>query len=226
MTVSAPSKPRSIPFVGRMRRTLTRLRQLHPPVVLFVRATPEMCLQTLVIAAKPSQHRLHLRDLFADGRRYYIDLTREGFRLNSNSRLLWGRRRDRTDFAATLYGSVTALSDEITSVRLHARSRWFYTLRGLLIPAWISAIVLSLPWPLTVQLAVCALLFALAFVSQRLSSALQAIEMVFFVQKALGDLPPAELKELAPAGPDVVQDTTNREFRAAWQRFYEQHREE
>src|SRR5215213_7613053 len=94
------------PIFGLFGRFLVRFRQLHPPVVLFVRAAQDVTLHTLVTAAKPSQHRLHLRELFTEGRRYYIEPTKEGFRMTSNSRLLWSSRRDRTAQAATLYGTL------------------------------------------------------------------------------------------------------------------------
>src|SRR5688500_14692193 len=126
----------TFPFFNVPRRIITRLRRLHPPVILFIHAAPTQCLRTLADAAKPSQNRLHLRDLFAEGRRYYIQPTKEGFRMTSNSRLLWGKQRERSSFAATLYGTFSTPSEQITTIQLHIKSNWLYELRGLFVPAW------------------------------------------------------------------------------------------
>ena len=222
--MAAFASPR--PIFGLFRRSLTRFRQLHPPVVLFVRAAPDVTLHTLVTAAKPSQHRLHLRELFTEGRRYYIEPTKEGFRMTSNSRLLWSRRRDRTAQAATLYGTFTTLGEDITAVRLTASARLFHALRAFFLPVWMALIALSVPWPIVVRIGASVLLLLLAWAGHRLTAALQAVEMVFFVQKVLSDLPAVELPELNAAQPEVVQHGANADFRAQWQRFYEEHREE
>jgi hypothetical protein len=81
-----------------------------------------------------------------------------------------------------------------------------------------------MPWPRLVSIGIVVLLFALSLLGHRFNAALQASEMIFFVQKALEDLPPAELSQLAPAGPEVVTHQAD-EFRQQWQKFYEEHRE-
>jgi hypothetical protein len=211
------------PIFGLFRRALIRVRQLHPPVVLFVRAAPDETLHTLMAASKPSQHRLHLRELFTEGRRYYIEPTKQGFRMTSSSRLLWSQRRDRTAQAATLYGTLTTIGGDITVVRLHANARPFHALRAFFLPVWMSLIALSMPWQLPVRVGASLLLLLLAWAGHRLTAALQTVEMVFFVQKVLGDLPAVELPELNAARPEVVQHGANADFRAQWQRFYEEH---
>jgi hypothetical protein len=199
---------------------LQRLRRLHPPVVVAVRATPEACLQALEAASRPRLERLHLRDLYAGGRRYYLEPRPNGFRLRSNTKLLWGPSRARTPFAATLTGAFAPLAADAVSLRLEARSGWLPGARGLLFPVWTSAIALAMPWPPGLRLAAVALLLALAWTGNRLHAALEAAEMVFFVQKTLADLPPADLPELRAAAPDVVADGTRRDFDDQWRKFH------
>src|SRR5215207_10015722 len=97
------------------------LWQLHPPVALVVRASQRQCLQTLFIAAKPSAERLHLRNVFVGGRRYYLQPQPDGFKLTSDNRLLWGGRRNRSRMAAVVYGKFSSTGEDITLVRLHSR---------------------------------------------------------------------------------------------------------
>lgn len=208
------------------RHLVSRLRYLHPPVVILVRAAPGACVATLMKAAKPSLDRLHLRDLYLEGRRYYIEPQRDGFRLTSNSKLLWGTNRARTPFAATCFGTLSPLGDGVTCVRLRVQTNWLFTLRGFLVPAWISIIALTMPWDSALVLLPILMLFLLAGLANRLNAALQASEMIYFVQKALDDLPSADLPELSPASPDVVPHVQNRDFREQWTKFYEQHRDE
>jgi hypothetical protein len=200
------------------------LWQLHPPVVLLVRASPAACVQTLVSAARPSLNRLHLRNLFIDGRRYFVQPTRDGFRVTINSKTFEGGRRRRTAFAATVSGAVRALDEETTLIRLNARIHLFYVLRGLFMPLWMSGILLFMPWQRGVIAGLIIVLFTLAWVGHRFNAALQAADMVYFVQKALEDLPPVEAPALEAGRGDVVTPPHNRDFREQWERFYEERR--
>jgi hypothetical protein len=197
-----------------------RLWALHPPVACVVRATPTACLQTLVTAARPSQDRLHLRDLFHEGRRYHIEPRADGFRMTSTTRPLWGNRHSRTRVAAILSGTLSSVQsdDAITSVRLSWRISLPYAISACFAPAFISAILVSMPWGARVIVPLIAALFVLSWIGHGLNAALQVNEMVFFVQKALDDLPPAEVAELSASVPHVVQAA---DFYAAWQKFYE-----
>jgi hypothetical protein len=191
------------------------LWQLHPPVALVVRATQMNCLQTLVIASKPSTQRLHLRNLFTEGRRYYIQPQTDGFKLTSDNRLLWGRRR-RTQVAAVVFGKFSSPQDEITFIRLHSRMHIPYLVSGLLIPVFFTSIVVMMPWSRATISVLVTLLFFLSLIGHRFNAALQVNEMIFFVQKALEDLPPVEVMELPSSGPDVVMT----DFREQWYKFY------
>lgn len=202
---------------------LHRLWYVHPDVRLTIQAAPGDCLRAIADAAKPSLNRLHLRNLFADGRRYYLDPLKDGFWMTSNSKIPW-RRRARTGFAAVLYAEFSPLSEGATLIHLRARMRILFFLDIFLIPLFISSILIFAPWPRSVIGSLSIALFGLSWVWHRLTAALQATDMVYFVQKALEDIPAAKIPKLAPPAPEVI--TPNREFREQWQKFYQQHQDE
>jgi hypothetical protein len=187
--------------------------------VLTVQASPAVCLRTLATAARPSQERLHLRDLFTEGRRYYLHPSRKGFRLTSNSRVPW--RRGRTGFTAVVSGTFSPAGD-VTRILLRARITIPYLVQVFFIPVFISSIIIFAPWQRPVIGAAILLLFGLSWFGHRLNAMLQAGEMVFFVQKALEDLAPADIP-LIPANSDNTV-TLEREFRQQWNKFYEEHK--
>ena len=206
----------SIPPSRPQRLRWQALWQLHPPVALVVRASQSRCLETLLVAAKPSANRLHLRNLFAEGRRYYIQPQGDGFRLTSDNRLLWGGRRNRSRVAAMVYGKFSSPADDITFIRLHARINVVYLASALILPVFFTSIVVYMPWSRAVVSLIIVLLFTLSLLGHRFNAALQVNEMVYFVEKALEDLPPAELAGLPASGPDVVMS----DFREQWYKFY------
>jgi len=209
------SVPRSRP----QRLRWQALWQLHPPVALVVRASQGKCLQTLAAAAKPSADRLHLRNLFMSGRRYYIQPQEDGFKLTSDNRLLG--RRSRSRVAAVVFGKFSSPDGEITFIRLHSRVNFTHLLSGLLLPIFFTSIVVHMPWPrLAISIAVL-LLFSTSLLERRFDAALQVNEMVYFVQKALEDLPPVEVSALPASGPDVVLT----DFREQWYKFYREQME-
>lgn len=185
-----------------------------------MRASPTACLQTLAVAAKPSADRLHLRNVFAGGRRYYVQPQTDGFRITSDNKLPWGGRRRRSSIAAVVWGNFSS-SEDLTFIRLHSRMNVAYLLRGLLLPIFFTSIVAYMPWNRVVIVVLVALLFALSLVGHRFDAALQVNEMIYFVQKALADLPPAEVSQLPPTGPDVVVS----DFREQWYKFYREQTE-
>jgi hypothetical protein len=214
------------PFSNAFQRIYSRVWSLHPPVLLIVHASRGKTLEILALAAKPSQQRLHLRDLFLQGRRYYISPHRDGLRVQCNSRYLWGGRR-RTPFTAELIGALSPVTDDITSVRLRVRTVWFHVLRGLFIPAWMSAIVVSIHvYPIEFRVMLVTALFILSILGHRFSAALQASHLIFFVQKALEDLPPVEVPQLAAAGSTVINQPRREAFRSEWEKFYAEHKNE
>jgi hypothetical protein len=203
---------------------LRRLWYVYPPVALTIKATRGECLRALALASRPDVERLHLRNLFTDGRRYYLDPRKTGFRLTSNSILPW-RRRARTTIAAILLAEFSDAGEGATHLVLRARMRLFYLGESLVIPGFITSLLVFMPWSKLAILLLTLALFSLSWLAHRLTATLQAAEMVFFVQKALEDIAPVEIPILGTGDePDVI--TQERDFREQWQKFYEAHREE
>jgi hypothetical protein len=196
---------------------------VHAPVVVTVQATPPVCLLTLSLAARPSLKRLQLRNLFSEGRRYYFHPQPAGFRLLCNSAISWNRHA-RTATAATVIGRFSPLGEGATAVHLQARWRLFYLLDVFLIPAFIMSILVFTPWPNWLTTLLASLLLGLSWLWHRLNAVLQATDMIYFVQRALEELPAANTPLLPVPAPEVV--TPDSAFREAWDAFYREKTED
>ncbi|MBK8022693.1 MAG: hypothetical protein IPK19_14980 [Chloroflexi bacterium] len=204
------------------------LWRLYPPVSLAVGASSEECLRTLSDGARPSTARLHLRDLFVEGRRYYIMPKGDGFKITSDNRPLWGRRRQRTPVSAYLNGSFTTVqgSSIVTLVRLDARMYRLSFFGALALPTFFTSIVVFMPWDAPVLGVLIAAMYVCSLLGHRVNAALQVNEMVYFVQKVFEDLPPAMVAELPDRGPEMVvaaEALPNDDFAAEWARYYREH---
>ncbi|MBL8134044.1 MAG: hypothetical protein JNL42_19435 [Anaerolineae bacterium] len=211
---------------GLNRFLWTALWRLYPSVSLAVGATREACLQTLGEAARPSAARLHLRDLFVEGRRYYIQPQENGFKITSDNRPLWGRRSQRTAVSAYLTGTFSSVEggSVVTLVRLHARMYRLSLLGALALPTFFTSIIAFMPWEPAILVILAAALYGSSLLGHRLNAALQVNEMVYFVQKAFEDLPPAVVSELPGRSPDMVVDPgAPGDFAAEWARYYREH---
>lgn len=205
-------------------RPLRALWQVHPPVTLMIGAAPEACLHTLLTATRPSTSRLHHRELFHDGRRYYVQRQSGGFRLTSDTRVFWGSKRQRTRSVTLVTGAFSrggSDSQPVTFLRLRAQMKLAAALSALLLPAFISSILIALPWDPAAVLVLIAALFSLSWVSQRFNAAYQANEIVYFISRVMEDLPAVEVAALPERGPDVVIDPAERTFLSEWERFYD-----
>ncbi len=200
-----------------------RIWRVHPPFALTVKASRAECLRAIVLAAKPDVDRLHLRNLFTDGRRYFLDPRKTGFRLTSNSKISW--RRARTGIAAVMYAEFSDAGDGATHIVMRSRMRLFYLGEAFLIPAFITSLLIYAPWSRLLIAGLIVTLFTLSWLAHRLTATLQATEMVYFVQKALEDIAPVEIPVLSAGGePQII--TQDKEFREQWQKFYEAHKSE
>lgn len=200
---------------------LERLWYVHPVTVITVHSTPIDCMQALQSAARPSLQKLHLRNLFTDGRRYFIDARKEGFLMTSNSKIPW-RRRARTSVAAIVQGTISPLGEEMSRIQIQARMRLFFFLDIFLIPFFITSILVFAPWPRLLIAIFVILLFGLSWAWHRLTATLQAADIIYFVEKALEDQSPGVMPMLAQGTPQVI--TQDGEFQEQWQKFYEQHK--
>ncbi len=205
-----------------MQRLWRSLWRVHEPVVLTVDAPRTQCVHTLIEAARPSQARLHLRDLFASGRRYYLQAQGEGFTLRSDSTLPWNRRR-RTRHLAVIEGRLSSVG-ALTIIHLNAWLRTRYLLVALLLPTWMAGLLAYAAWPLAVKLALSAVLYGSALAAVWLEAAMQAHEMIVFVRKALEDLPRGEVAQLMTEVDQVVASSSAAAFSSEWERFVDEMR--
>lgn len=210
------------------RHTLRdRLRSLlwvvTRPADIFVRARPEICLRTLVTAAKPSTKRLHLRDVFVQGRRYTIRETKRGFQLTTDSAVYWSRRR-RTRSCAVLIGSFSSVGEDITRVHLESYTSLENALTAFVLPVLIVPILIAMPWwPLPLKVFSASALVIGSWIANRYNASLEATEMIYFVQKALDDLESAEILPLSSSVIDI--SSVQADFVSEWERFIEKHEE-
>jgi hypothetical protein len=191
---------------------------IQPERVLLVKATPDQCMHTLARAARPSTERLHLRNLFSDGRRYYLKPTDTGFQLNSTSRIPWRRGRGR--IASVLLGNCSEIDAGVTRIDLRARMTFTHFADVFLLPGWMGLLLISGPLPLPLGVGLSVVLLALSWIWHWYAAVLQATEMTYFVQVALDDLPAATIPELRSS-----DNVIHAEFQQQWQKFYEQHKD-
>lgn len=204
------------------RRVFSPLWAVPPVVDFTVQAPLPECTRRIAEAARPSLNRLHLRNLFADGRRYYLNPSPQGFRMTSSSKIPW--RRARTTQAAVLNAELIPASETTTRIRLQSRMRLFYFLDSFIVPGFMTSILVFLPLPPLLMATLIAALFFLSWAGHRLTAELQTVDMVYFIRKALEDVTPGIAGTLGAGGPDVVRSGSG--FQQAWERFYTQHQNE
>jgi hypothetical protein len=201
---------------------LGRVWFLHPPHVMIVALSRGAALQVLGTAAKPSTTRLHLRNVFAQGRRYGVYwLGDNRFQLMTTSKVAWHYRR-RTNPTSVMFGTLTPIDAQTTRLELTSHIRLFYLLEFLLLPTFVSSLIVSMPWGAPTVLGLVLALYSLSWFAHRYTAALEAQEMVFFVEKAFEEYLPRLSAPLAEGGNLVYDAPNGRGFERAWQNFYEQ----
>ena len=197
--------------------------------VLLVRATPAACVQMLNEAAQPSRKRLHLQELFVDGRRYELRERGDQFEVQTTSSHYWRytegifQLRRRTRPVARLTGQMSRVGDDYTRIVMSARIRRLYLLDVIWIPLFVTSIVVPMPWEWWLRGGLVLLLFGLSYTYHYYNAAYQANEMAFFVEKALQDHLVTGLPSMGAQTEDVVR--MNADFEQEWERFYQQRRD-
>src|SRR5690348_5790797 len=97
-----------------------------------------------------------------DGRRYYVDVLKDGFQMTSNTSLPW-RRRARGSVAAVLRGQFSASGNDSTIIRMQARMRLLYLLNIFPIPMFMAALLIASPRPKSIVIALIITLFFLSW---------------------------------------------------------------
>lgn len=199
------------------QRLIQRIWYVRLEQVLWVGASPGACLQTLAQAARPSTERLHLRNLFSDGRRYMLQPSPGGFQMTTTSRIPWRRGRGRV--AALLLGTCSPVDDHITRVDLRARMTLPFLLDIFLLPGWMTLLLVYGPLPRPAGIAASITLLGLSWAWHRYNAVLQALDMMYFVRVALDDLPAAVVPEI----PADNHHTIHTDFQRQWEKFYDEH---
>jgi hypothetical protein len=192
-------------------------------VYLAVSATPIECTQTLVNAARPSTQRLQHRNLFAEGRRYTLEASTDGFRMLSTSKLAWSQRR-RTRPSATLTAAYTRIDPTITRLALNTQIRLGRLIEALFIPTFMTSILVYVAWPLPLVTFCIGALYAISILLTFYTAKIEANDMTYFIEKVLEEFEPADILQLASDAPFVQSEAaSSREFAEAWEKFYRKH---
>lgn len=203
------------------RKWLNRVWYVDQPATLWVRATPSVCMQTLVTAARPSTTRLHHRNLFASGRRYHFEAHERGFQMITTSKVSWHYRR-RTRNAAVMVGQVEASGAQLTQMQLRSHLAWVRVLEFAFVPTFMTSILIYVPWNPLLLIGLILSMYGLSWAALWYSAALDANEMVYFVQTALDDLGLVEAVTLTAGNAAETVDVHG--FVTEWERFYQQHK--
>ena len=202
---------------------LDRLWYVQPLTALTVKALPNDCVRALALATRPNLDRLHLRNLFVGGRRYYVNALKDGFQMTSDTSLPW-RPRTRGSVAAVLRGQFSASGVNSTVIQMRARMRLLYLLNIFPIPLFMAALLIASPWPKPLVIGLIIALFFLSWAGHRLSASLQAADMIYFVQKVLEEVITTDTPLLNAKSDNVV--TPEQDFPEQWRKFYEEHKRE
>lgn len=214
----ASSPPRGL--LRRLREALLgQVWYLHAPAQLTVTLSPTMALKALQTAARPSTERLHLRNVFAGGRRYYLQTQSAGFLMTTNAKESW-RYAHRTS-TVTIMSGVFKRDHELTQITLRSRMKLAYLLDVLWLPTFVSSLLVMTPWPSAVVIALIVTLYGLSWLGHRYHAALEAYEMLYFVEKTFEDFLPPLAPQIEQTGAHVVYDL-QRDFASAWETFYQQ----
>ncbi len=210
-----------------LRPFLGRVWYVGSPVVLILQATPASCLHALATATKPKVSQLHFRNLFADGRRYFMHPRKQGFQMTTTLSVSWNYRR-RTGSTTVMNARVIAHGEGITQIYLQSRINltFLLTSASVWMPIFVASWLIYAPWhPVIIGVFVICL-FSLSWAGHRLTAMLDADAMIWFVQKVLEDFVTAEIPVLQPENTpsDVIYE--HHDFGLEWEKFYKAHVEE
>lgn len=206
-----------------VRYFLNRIWYVHPGAHLRVSINPFHVYRILKAAAQPSAKHLELRNLYIQGRRYFLQETHaQGFRMMTTHKIRWQMRR-RTRACAMLYAEFEAIDKDTFRMKLSSHVRIWYLIDMLLWPSFISSIVVYMWWPVWLIATLIIALFTLSWMAHRFNAALEAHEMIFFIETILDDYFP-ELPAQLPAGKaDIVYEEA---FAEAWEQYVGKMRED
>lgn len=189
---------------------------VHLGAHLRLTIAPAHAYRILEISAKPSAKRLELRNFFIQGRRYFLQQNgNQGFRMMTTHKIRWRMRR-RTRATAMLYGEFTSIDKQTFRLTLNSRIRIWYLFDVFLWPTFITSIIASIWWPAWVIATLVIALYTLSWLAHRFNAALEAHEMIFFIESILEDYFPETPPKLVASKADVVYEEA---FAEAWEQY-------
>ncbi|QPC84740.1 hypothetical protein G4Y79_10280 [Phototrophicus methaneseepsis] len=202
------------------KATIAQLWSLLPEQELQLEPSPGNCLYILQQTARPNVKRLEFRDLFAQGRRYFFQPGKaQSFKMTT-TRIKTGYYRRRMGTYAVLHGHFDA-DDDNTNLHLRAHIRGQYALEAIVLPIFFSSLIIYMPWPPAIIIAMSTMLFVSSWFGHRYHAALEAHAMLVFIRKALADHVKAPALQISNEGGDIVYKS-QRQFQQAWDEFYEE----
>jgi hypothetical protein len=87
-----------------------------------------------------------------------------------------------------------------------------------LLPTWMSLLLITGPLSLPVGIGASLLILVLSWIWHRYTAMIQALDMIYFVQVALNDLPEYIPEQLPQSADDNV---IYADFEQQWRKFYE-----
>lgn len=208
---------------------LSRFWYVHKPIILLIGGDKNIILAALLEASKPSKDRLHLQELFTSGRRYHIIPRQAGFMIQTTSKSYWRyvegviATRRRTRSTAQLIGVISPVNDDYSRIEIRTHIRMGYMLDVVLLPLFMTSILVFMTWTWWIIVLLILLLFGLSFVYHYYNVAFQANEMTFFVEKALKAYIVHNLPALDANAKDMLR--YNADFETEWERFYKNHQQ-
>lgn len=207
-----------------LRPLLGRIWYVGNPAVLMLQASPVVCLKALHTATKPKVNQLHFRNLYTNGRRYYLHPYKLGFQMTTTRSVAWNYRR-RTGSTTVLNAKLITHDNGITQMYLQSRMNITYLLTSfsLWMPIFVASWLVYTAWNSVLIGVLVASLLGLSWAGHRLTAILDADALVWFIQKVLEDFAADEIPTLVPenAPSDVIYEQHN--FEDEWAKFYHAH---
>lgn len=220
-----PPPPIDIPdnapssFVRLLRWLMKNGWFVHETAHIHASISPSQVYKLLETATKPSVNRLGLRKLFKRGRRYFIRAkTDGGFQMTTTNRVWWHPKR-RTQPTAILSADFASIDEHNHRLHLKSRIKSRYFLEQFFMPTFISSIIIYLGWSPIFLISAIISLYALSWVSHRLTAMIEALEITFFIETVLSDVEPDAPQQLSSADADVIMTD---DFTSEWDRYLDE----
>lgn len=210
----------SAQYKNRLSAILSRLWALLPAQMMQLMPSPGNCLYILQQTARPNVKRLEFRDLFADGRRYFLQPNSTQTFKMTTTRKKAGYYRRRIVACTVVHGHFSEQAGT-TTLRLKTRMRIGYALEALVLPFFFSSLVIYMPWPQAIIIGIVLGLFVFSWLGHRYHAALEAHAMLVFIRRALADHVQIPAPQISNEGGDIVYDS-QRQFQQVWEQFYEE----